>query len=267
MVCIGQAWLIKNFINIRWTYEISYIWSFLTHRNGYFIWFSIEEDNDDKLLMNRSARLHKYFVKTTKEFSFDACFNWALFFSNGSQEAGFSHCSCCDTRTVLCNDQDMNELPLNFPVDTVKLRIEKTVIRKIPAEAFYYLVELQYLWVTYNSIFSLEASSFYNLGQLHELRLDGNSLAAFPWASLLYMPHLRILDLHNNQITSVPNGAARYLKNLIYLDLSSNRLTTLPPEFLESWSPVLTTLFRSRKLSPRIILGKLTSLSALLRSR
>lgn len=172
-----------------------------------------------------------------------------------------SHCSCCDTRSVLCNDQDMNKLPLNFPVDTVKLRIEKTVIRTIPADAFYYLVELRYLWVTYNSVSSLEASSFYNLGQLHELRLDGNSLAAFPWASLLNMPHLRILDLHNNQITSVPNGAAKYLKNLTYLDLSSNRLTTLPPEFLESWSHVLTTLSRSRKLSPRrIVLGELTSL-------
>ncbi|XP_008148501.2 leucine-rich repeat, immunoglobulin-like domain and transmembrane domain-containing protein 3 [Eptesicus fuscus] len=193
-----------------------------------------------------------------------ACLGVVLSFLEGVRCLCPSQCTCdyhgrndgTGSRTVLCNDQDMNELPLNFPVDTVKLRIEKTVIRTIPAEAFYYLVELRYLWVTYNSVSSLEASCFYNLGQLHELRLDGNSLAAFPWASLLYMPHLRILDLHNNQITSVPNGAARYLKNLTYLDLSSNRLTTLPPEFLESWSHVLTTLSRSRKPSPRrIILG------------
>ncbi|XP_070264803.1 leucine-rich repeat, immunoglobulin-like domain and transmembrane domain-containing protein 3 [Myotis yumanensis] len=193
-----------------------------------------------------------------------ACLGVVLSFLEGVSCLCPSQCTCdyhgrndgMGSRSVLCNDLDMNELPLNFPADTVKLRIEKTVIRTIPADAFYYLVELQYLWVAYNSVSSLEASSFYNLGQLHELRLDGNSLAAFPWASLLYMPHLRILDLHNNQITSVPNGAARYLKNLTYLDLSSNRLTTLPPEFLESWSPVLTTLSRSRKLSPRrIILG------------
>ncbi|XP_047711242.1 leucine-rich repeat, immunoglobulin-like domain and transmembrane domain-containing protein 3 isoform X2 [Prionailurus viverrinus] len=150
----------------------------------------------------------------------------------------------------------MNEVPMNFPVETVKLRIEKTVIRRIPAEAFYYLVELQYLWVTYNSVASLDASSFYNLKQLHELRLDGNSLAAFPWASLLDMPQLRTLDLHNNKITSVPNEVVRYLKNLVYLDLSSNRLTTLPPDFLESWSHLLTTSSRSLDLSPqRIILG------------
>ncbi|XP_036264948.1 leucine-rich repeat, immunoglobulin-like domain and transmembrane domain-containing protein 3 [Pipistrellus kuhlii] len=191
------------------------------------------------------------------------CLGVVLSFLEGVSCLCPSQCTCdyhgrndgTGSRTVLCNDQDMNALPLNFPVDTAKLRIEKTVIRTIPAEAFYYLVELQYLWVTYNSVSSLEASSFYNLGQLHELRLDGNSLAAFPWASLLYMPRLRILDLHNNQITSVPNGAARYLKNLTYLDLSSNRLTTLPPEFLESWSHVLTTWSGSRKLSARIILG------------
>ncbi|KAK2116105.1 hypothetical protein P7K49_006731 [Saguinus oedipus] len=156
---------------------------------------------------------------------------------------------------VLCNDMDMNELPTNLPVDTVKLRIEKTVIRRISAEAFYYLVELQYLWVTYNSVASIDPSSFYNLKQLHELRLDGNSLAAFPWASLLDMPLLRTLDLHNNRITSVPNDALKYLKNLAYLDLSSNRLTTLPPDFLESWSHLATTPSGGLDLSPsRVIL-------------
>ncbi|XP_037686385.1 leucine-rich repeat, immunoglobulin-like domain and transmembrane domain-containing protein 3 [Choloepus didactylus] len=160
------------------------------------------------------------------------------------------------SRLVLCNDLDMNEVPVNIPVDTLKLRIEKTVISRIPAEAFYYLVELQYLWVTYNSVASVDPSSFYNLKQLHELRLDGNSLAAFPWASLLEMPQLRTLDLHNNRIASVPIEATRYLKNLTYLDLSSNRLTTLPPDFLESWSHLLATATRSLDLSPRrIILG------------
>ncbi|XP_017365048.1 leucine-rich repeat, immunoglobulin-like domain and transmembrane domain-containing protein 3 [Cebus imitator] len=160
------------------------------------------------------------------------------------------------SRLVLCNDMDMNELPTNLPVDTVKLRIEKTVIRRISAEAFYYLVELQYLWVTYNSVASIDPSSFYNLKQLHELCLDGNSLAAFPWASLLDMPLLRTLDLHNNRITSVPNDALRYLKNLAYLDLSSNRLTTLPADFLESWSHLATTHSGGLDLSPsRVILG------------
>ncbi|XP_058522674.1 leucine-rich repeat, immunoglobulin-like domain and transmembrane domain-containing protein 3 [Ochotona princeps] len=175
-----------------------------------------------------------------------------------------SQCTCeyygrndgSGARLVLCNDLDMNEVPTNFPVDTVKLQIEKTVIRSIPAEAFYYLEELQYLWVAYNSVASVDSSSFYNLKHLHELRLDGNYLAAFPWTSLLDMPHLRTLDLHNNRITSVPNEAVRCLKNLTYLDLSSNRLTTLPPDFLESWSHLVSIHSRSPELPPkRIILG------------
>ncbi|XP_036887782.1 leucine-rich repeat, immunoglobulin-like domain and transmembrane domain-containing protein 3 isoform X1 [Sturnira hondurensis] len=193
-----------------------------------------------------------------------ACLGMVLSFLEEVSCSCPSQCTCgyhsstdgLGSRLVLCNDLDMTEVPTNVPVDTVKLRIEKTVIRSVPAEAFYYLVELQYLWVTYNSVSSLEASSFYNLRQLHELRLDGNALDTFPWASLQDMPRLRTLDLRNNRITSVPNEAVRYLKNLAYLDLSSNGLTTLPPEFLESWPHVLTTSPRSPDLSPRrIILG------------
>ncbi|XP_004626740.1 leucine-rich repeat, immunoglobulin-like domain and transmembrane domain-containing protein 3 [Octodon degus] len=193
-----------------------------------------------------------------------ACVCMMLSFLGGVGASCPSLCTCdflgkndgSGSRSVLCNDLDMSEVPTNIPVDTAKLRIEKTVIHSIPAEAFYYLVELRYLWLTYNSVASVEPSSFYNLKELHELRLDGNSLATFPWASLSDMPHLKTLDLHNNRITSVPNEAGRYLKNLAYLDLSSNRLTTLPPDFMESWSHLARTPPRSPELSPRrIILG------------
>ncbi|XP_005406241.1 PREDICTED: leucine-rich repeat, immunoglobulin-like domain and transmembrane domain-containing protein 3 [Chinchilla lanigera] len=193
-----------------------------------------------------------------------ACACIVISFLGGVSSSCPSQCTCdyhgrndgSGSRSVLCNDLDMNEVPTNIPVDTAKLRIEKTVIHSIPAEAFYYLVELRYLWLTYNSVASVEPSSFYNLKELHELRLDGNSLATFPWASLSDMPHLKTLDLHNNRITSVPNEAGRYLKNLAYLDLSSNRLTTLPPDFMESWSHLARTPPRSPDLSPRrIILG------------
>ncbi|XP_061440474.1 leucine-rich repeat, immunoglobulin-like domain and transmembrane domain-containing protein 3 isoform X2 [Rhineura floridana] len=129
----------------------------------------------------------------------------------------------------------MFEIPVNVPVDTVKLQIEKTVIRKIPSEAFYYLVDLKYLWLTYNSIASIDTSSFYNLKQLHELRLDGNLLSSFPWESLVEMPNLRTLDLHNNQVTSIPVEAGKYLRNLTYLDISSNKLTSLPSDLMDIW--------------------------------
>ncbi|XP_040185146.1 leucine-rich repeat, immunoglobulin-like domain and transmembrane domain-containing protein 3 [Rana temporaria] len=175
-----------------------------------------------------------------------------------------SQCTCIfhgrsdgtGTRSVLCNDPDMFDIPVNVPVDTVKLRVEKTVIRRIPTEAFYYLVDLKYLWVTYNSITSIDSSSFYNLKQLHELRLDGNMISVFPWESLIEMPRLRTLDLHNNKIASIPAEAARYLKNITYLDVSSNKLTTLPSDLLDIWPVFSEPISKSTDLyAQRIILG------------
>ncbi|KAM3613206.1 uncharacterized protein V6R79_022419 [Siganus canaliculatus] len=156
-----------------------------------------------------------------------------------------SQCTCVfhgrtdgtGTRSVLCNDPDMSDIPVNVPVDTVKLRVEKTAVRRIPTEAFYYLVDLRYLWITYNSITSVDTGSFYNLKVLHELRLDGNLISMFPWESLKEMPSLRTLDLHNNRLTNVPSEAISYLLNITYLDLSSNKLATLPSDLMDIWPP------------------------------
>ncbi|KAG8003819.1 Leucine-rich repeat [Nibea albiflora] len=156
-----------------------------------------------------------------------------------------SQCTCVlhgradgtGSRSVVCNDPDMSDIPVNVPVDTVKLRIEKTNVRRIPTEAFYYLAELRYLWITYNSVTSVDTASFYNLKVLHELRLDGNMISMFPWESLKEMPSLRTLDLHNNRITNVPTEAIPYLLNITYLDLSSNKLTTLPSDLMDIWPP------------------------------
>ncbi|XP_056411227.1 leucine-rich repeat, immunoglobulin-like domain and transmembrane domain-containing protein 3 [Hyla sarda] len=175
-----------------------------------------------------------------------------------------SQCTCIfhgrsdgtGARSVLCNDPDMFDMPVNVPVDTVKLRVEKTVIRRIPTEAFYYLVDLKYLWITYNSVTSIDSSSFYNLKQLHELRLDGNLISIFPWESILEMPRLRTLDLHNNKIASIPAEAARYLKNITYLDISSNKLTTLPSDLMDIWPPFSDPSLRgTEQLYQRVVLG------------
>ncbi|XP_041803914.1 leucine-rich repeat, immunoglobulin-like domain and transmembrane domain-containing protein 1a [Chelmon rostratus] len=154
-----------------------------------------------------------------------------------------SQCSCfyhnlsdgSKARSVICNDPEISLVPVGFPVDTSKLRIEKTAIQQIPSEAFNYLSSLEFLWMSFNTLSALNPDSFRGLFNLEELRLDGNSLTAFPWESLMDMPSLRLLDLHNNQLTSLPAEATTYIKNLTYLDLSSNSLLTLPAEVLSTW--------------------------------
>ncbi|XP_062855951.1 leucine-rich repeat, immunoglobulin-like domain and transmembrane domain-containing protein 3a [Trichomycterus rosablanca] len=150
-----------------------------------------------------------------------------------------SQCTCVfhGTSVVLCNNPDMSDIPTNVPLDTVKLRVEKTAVRKLKTETFYYLTELRYLWLSYNSISTVDPGSFYNLKVLHELCLDGNQISKFPWEALKEMPNLRTLDLHNNQLTSIPSEAAVYLMNITYLDISSNKLNTLPSDLLDIWSP------------------------------
>ncbi|XP_064784107.1 leucine-rich repeat, immunoglobulin-like domain and transmembrane domain-containing protein 3b [Oncorhynchus masou masou] len=140
-------------------------------------------------------------------------------------------------RSVLCSEPRMSAIPLNAPANTVKFRLEKTSISRVPRAAFFYLSELQFLWLTYNSITTIHPSSFLNLKALRELRLDGNLLSAFPWEGLRDMPRLRTLGLHNNRLSSLPAHAALFLPNVTYLDLSSNRLTTLPSELLDLWFP------------------------------
>ncbi|GAB0192368.1 leucine-rich repeat, immunoglobulin-like domain and transmembrane domain-containing protein 1 [Grus japonensis] len=130
----------------------------------------------------------------------------------------------------------MTLTPVNIPVDTSKLRIEKTAIRRVPGEAFHALHNLEYLWMPYNSLASLSGITFKGLRRLQELRLDGNDLISFPWETLADMPQLRLLDLHNNELTSIPPDAARYVKNITYLDLSSNKLMTLPQALIATWA-------------------------------
>ncbi|KAK2921840.1 hypothetical protein Q8A73_001325 [Channa argus] len=154
-----------------------------------------------------------------------------------------SQCSCfyhnlsdgSKARSVICNDPEISLVPVGFPVDTSKLRIEKTAIKRIPSEALNYLSNLEFLWMSFNTLSTLNPDSFRGLFNLEELRLDGNALTAFPWESLMDMPSLRLLDLHNNQLTSMPAEATTYIKNLTYLDLSSNNLLTLPADVLSTW--------------------------------
>lgn len=156
-------------------------------------------------------------------------------------------------RSVICTDPDISSVPAGFPVDTSKLRIEKTSIQQIQSGAFNYLFSLEFLWMSFNTLSTLNLDSFRGLFNLEELRLDGNALTSFPWESIMDMPSLRLLDLHNNRLTSLPAEATAYTKNLTYLDLSSNNMVTLPSEVLASW---LTVKPAQGPESSKIILGK-----------
>ncbi|KAM4704290.1 leucine-rich repeat, immunoglobulin-like domain and transmembrane domain-containing protein 1 [Rhinophrynus dorsalis] len=172
-----------------------------------------------------------------------------------------SQCSCTfhslsdgtKSRSVLCNDPEMTLTPVNIPVDTFKLRIEKTSIRRVQGEAFHHLSNLEFLWMPYNSVVSLNMITLRGLRKLQELRLNGNDLTSFPWEGLANTPRLRLLDLHNNELSSIPKDAARFMKNITYLDLSSNKLKMLPQELIASWLNLHSASYFSNDYSTLIL--------------
>ncbi|XP_043534964.1 leucine-rich repeat, immunoglobulin-like domain and transmembrane domain-containing protein 1 [Chiloscyllium plagiosum] len=159
------------------------------------------------------------------------------------------------TRTVLCNDPEMTLFPNNIPAETVKLVIEKTLIKQIPTQAFSSTSSLEYIWLSSNSISSFDRQSLQSVIGLKELRLDRNALATFPWEALSYLPQLWLLDLHDNVLQSFPSQAATYLRNIIYLDLSGNQLTTLSIKVISIWltAPKVCRATSSTDNSKRII--------------
>ncbi|XP_039073990.1 leucine-rich repeat, immunoglobulin-like domain and transmembrane domain-containing protein 1 [Hyaena hyaena] len=173
-----------------------------------------------------------------------------------------SQCSCSlhvlgdssKARTVVCSDPDMTLPPASVPPDTCRLRLERTAIRRVPAEAFRPLGRLEQLWLPYNALSELSALMLRGLRRLRELRLPGNRLAAFPWAALRDAPQLRLLDLQANRLSAVPPEAARFLGNLTFLDLSSNQLMRLPQELLATWAHLQTGPFLPGHRT-RLVLG------------
>ncbi|XP_069742973.1 leucine-rich repeat, immunoglobulin-like domain and transmembrane domain-containing protein 1a [Narcine bancroftii] len=137
--------------------------------------------------------------------------------------------------SVLCNNPKMTLIPSYIPAATLKLVIEKTLIRRVSAQAFSSAVHLECLRVSFNPISNFSEESLQGLIGLRELRLNDNELSTFPWHVLSHLPHLWLLDLQGNILLSIPTQAAAYCKNITYLDLSNNRLTTLSSSVISTW--------------------------------
>ncbi|XP_048110156.1 leucine-rich repeat-containing protein 3-like [Alosa alosa] len=87
-------------------------------------------------------------------------------------------CQCAwESRTVLCVDAGLHEVPEDLPADTVSLHLERNLIRRLPEHAFSELLHLQDLHLSHNRIDSLASGALRHLS-----------------------PELRLLDLSHNQL-------------------------------------------------------------------
>ncbi|XP_028855186.1 MYG1 exonuclease [Denticeps clupeoides] len=97
-----------------------------------------------------------------------------LWAARGDQCPEGCHC-VWESRTVLCADAGLREIPQDLPTDTVSLHLERNFIRSIPENAFSELLHLQDLYLSHNRIETLSSGALRHLS-----------------------PDLRMLDLSHN---------------------------------------------------------------------
>ncbi|XP_040213346.1 leucine-rich repeat-containing protein 3-like [Rana temporaria] len=106
-------------------------------------------------------------------------------------------CQCSDNNggiVVQCSSRNLEEIPIDLPMETVSLKLDANRIHQVPNNAFKDLTSLQELDLSKNSIEKIELSAFKGLA-------DG----------------LRLLDLSGNQIHNIPKEALANLKGKIRL--------------------------------------------------
>ncbi|KAM9305789.1 leucine-rich repeat-containing protein 3-like [Gastrophryne carolinensis] len=106
-------------------------------------------------------------------------------------------CQCFDNSggiVVHCSSRNLEEIPIDLPMETVSLKLDANRIHQVPNNAFKDLTYLQELDLSRNSIEKIELSAFKGVS-------DG----------------LRLLDLSGNQIHSIPKEALANLKGKIRL--------------------------------------------------
>lgn len=106
-------------------------------------------------------------------------------------------CQCSDNSggvLVHCSSRNLEEIPIDLPMETVSLKLDANRIHQVPNNAFKDLTYLQELDLSKNSIEKIELSAFKGVA-------DG----------------LRLLDLSGNQIHTIPKEALVNLKGKIRL--------------------------------------------------
>ncbi|XP_029383332.1 leucine-rich repeat, immunoglobulin-like domain and transmembrane domain-containing protein 2 [Echeneis naucrates] len=132
-------------------------------------------------------------------------------------------------------ETSMDQIPEDIPHDFTKIRIENCHLTELPRGSFSKDSALEFLWLNFNEITTMNIKSMEGLARLSELRLQGNKLTSIPWTAFQDTPKLKILDLKHNELDVLPEHALKHLPALTYLDLSFNHLSVISKDVFTTW--------------------------------
>uniref|UniRef100_A0A671WH65 Trophoblast glycoprotein n=1 Tax=Sparus aurata TaxID=8175 RepID=A0A671WH65_SPAAU len=155
-------------------------------------------------------------------------------------------CSC-DSQTVKCLNQDLDEIPQSLPANTTVLFVTGNNISRISVDSFpTRLEQLTDLYLSGNELEYVDAMVFDNLPNLVRLDLSSNNIQnfneeAFPRDYPLQILNLSRSFLNHSLVDMVLSVLQKgNLLQLKVLDLSNNDLVILPDDVLAGLPSLLT---------------------------
>ena len=141
--------------------------------------------------------------------------------------------------------QQYTSIPRDIPIDT-----KRAYIRGNPITGFYsgsvnHLSELEYLYLEYNTISTIQVGALTGLNKLQRLYLNNNAITVIQEDLFHGLSELQWLYLRFNSITEIEAGALSGLNKLQGLLLRDNSITVIPEQLLHGLSELRELDFSS----------------------
>ncbi|XP_077971265.1 uncharacterized protein LOC120346415 [Styela clava] len=164
------------------------------------------------------------------------------------------HCPCeCYKNEVQCSNRSITEI-LRFPghIQAQVLDLDNNFITELESKDFNqkYIKNLVGLRLSSNKIKRIRANTFESLHQLETLFLNHNYIDEISENAFVGLEDLRRLYLNNNQIKSLPTKVFKSLQfNLKLLYLQGNKIDHITPDLLINFRQLTTIDLSKNKLT------------------
>ncbi|XP_078086323.1 leucine-rich repeat transmembrane neuronal protein 1 [Mustelus asterias] len=133
----------------------------------------------------------------------------------------------CDGKLLYCESQSLSEMPRNLSgLQGLSLRYNS--LSELRAHQFGSVLQLTWLYLDHNHIYSVDGAAFRGLRRLKELVLSSNKIAQLPNSTFRPMPNLRHVQLSYNNLQALEPDLFHGLRKLQTLHLRSNALKSIP---------------------------------------
>ncbi|KAM4808441.1 leucine-rich repeat transmembrane neuronal protein 1-like [Rhinophrynus dorsalis] len=133
----------------------------------------------------------------------------------------------CEGRFLYCESQNFTEMPHNLS-SVMGLSLRYNSLSELQDGQFTGLIQLTWLYLDHNHIYTVEGNAFQKLRRVKELTLSSNKITHLANTTFRPMPNLRSVDLSNNNIQSLEPDLFHGLRKLTTLHMRYNAINFVP---------------------------------------